>query len=553
MPRASIQHGLAVMLAAATAAVLAQQQVPDAGRLLQETKPPPSLPQRDAPKIEIEEPPAAQVPQGPLIHVARLRITGATVFTEPELHAIVADREGKELSLGGLRELADRVTQHYRSHGYLLARAYLPAQDVTDGEVQIAVLEGRLGEVSVDNPAGVGGAALAPLAQLHPGEVAHGRVLERNLLLLSDLPGVEVKSTLKPGATPGASDLLVDVAPGRRVTGSVDFDTFGNRFSGQYRVGGMVNFNNPLRVGDQAALRLMASDERMTYWRGSYQLPVNGQGSRVGLAWSDMHYRLGEDLAPLEAEGDAQVGSLYAMHPFVRSRAFNLYAQLQYDRLRLKDRINATATAIDKKLNNWSVAMNGDVHDGLAGANSFSVAYTAGDLGLDPVSRALDAATARSGGSFGRLNLSWLRLQPLTGAFSLYFSAMAQFASKNLDSSQKLSLGGVYGVRAYPQNEAPGDQGYVATLEARYNLPVSIPGVWQSTAFVDTGHVRLNEHPWTAGENSRTLSGAGFGLNAAPARNWYLKASLAWKLGGRRPLSDVDRTPRVWFQAGSFF
>lgn len=553
MPRASIQHALAVMFATATAAVPAQQQVPDAGRLLQETRPPPSLPPREAPTIQIEEAPAPHVPQGPLIHVARLRITGATVFTEPELHALVADGEGKQLSLSALRALAERITQHYRSHGYLLARAYLPAQDVTSSGVQIAVLEGRLGEIRVDNAAGVGGAALAPLAQLHPGDVAHGRTLERNLLLLSDLPGVEVKSTLKPGATLGAADLLVDVAPGRRVTGSVDFDTFGNRFSGQYRLGGIVYLNNPLQLGDQAALRAMVSDEGMTYLRGSYQFPVNAQGSRVGLAWSDMHYRLGKDLAALEAEGEAQIGSLYAMHPFLRSRTFNLYGQLQYDRLRLKDRINATATAIDKRLNNWSVALNGDVQDGFAGANSFSVAYTAGDLDLDPVSRALDAATARSGGNFRKWNLSWLRLQPLTGTFSLYFSATAQLASKNLDSSQKLSLGGVYAVRAYPQNEAPGDEGYVASLEARYNLPLSVPGLWQLTAFMDTGRVTLNKRPWTAGENNRTLSGAGFGLNAEPAAHWYLKASLAWKLGGGRPLSDVDRSPRVWLQAGRFF
>ena len=237
------------MVATATLAAFAQQLVPDAGRLLQETRPAPSLPQREAPKIEIEEAPAGQAPEGPLLHVARLRITGATVFTEAELHALVADGEGRELSLNGLRALADRVTQHYRNHGYLLARAYLPAQDVTNGEVKIAVLEGRLGEVSLDNPAGVAGAGLAPLAQLHPGEVAHRRALERNLLLLSDLPGVAVKSTLKPGATPGASDLLVEVAPGRRVTGSVDFDTFGDRFSGQYRVNGIAQLQQSAAAG----------------------------------------------------------------------------------------------------------------------------------------------------------------------------------------------------------------------------------------------------------------------------------------------------------------
>jgi hemolysin activation/secretion protein len=291
----------------------------------------------------------------------------------------------------------------------------------------------------------------------------------------------------------------------------------------------------------------------MTYLRGSYQFPVNGQGTRLGVAGSDMHSRLGKDLARLEAEGDAQVGSLYAMHPFIRSRTFNLYAQLQYDHLKLNDTINATATVVDKRLDNWSAGVNGDFQDGFASVNSFSAAYTAGDLHLDPVSGTLDAATARSAGSFSRWNLSWLRLQRLTDTVSLFFSATGQFASKNLDSSQKLSLGGVYGVRAYPPNEAPGDEGYLATLEARYDLPVSLPGAWQLAVFLDTGHVTLNKDVWSAGANSRTLSGAGFGLNAALARDWYLKASLAWKLGAGRPVSDVDRSPRVWFQAGRYF
>lgn len=532
---------------------MAQPQVPDAGRLLQETRPAPSLPPREAPKIGIEEAPAAAAPDGARIHVARLRITGATLFSESDLHTLVADAEGKELSLGELRALAERVTQYYRSRGYLLARAYLPAQEVTGGEVQLAVLEGRLGEVQVDNAAGVGGAALAPLQQLRSGEVTRSDVLERNLLLLSDLPGVEVKSTLRPGATLGASDLLVDVAGARRVTGSVDFDNFGSRFSGEYRVGGTLSFNNPLRLGDQATLRALLSDERMRYLRGSYQLPVNGWGTRVGIAVSDMHYRLAKDLAPLQAEGDAQSASLYALHPFVRSRTFNLNAVVQYDRVKLQDRIKAAATEVDKTLGNWSLGVTGDFQDRFAGVNSFSAMYTAGDLKLDPVSRALDASAARSGGSFGKLNFTWLRLQRLSDRASLYLSGTAQFASKNLDSSQKLALGGAYAVRAYPQNEAPGDQGYLATVELRHDLPAPAPGAWQVSAFVDTGHVTFNKRPWAAGANSRTLSGAGIGLSAALPRQWYLKASLAWKLGSQRAISDVDRSPRVWLQAGSSF
>lgn len=315
MRAAFVRGAVLALLAGSAAGLLAQPQIPDAGRLLQETRPAPATPQRTAPDVRIEEPAAAPADHGPRIRVSRVRITGATVIQEGELHALVADAEGKELTLGELRALADRISQHYRTRGYLLTRAYVPAQDVTEGTVQIAVVEGRLGEVAVDNRAALGGAALAPLDRLRAGGVAQGRDLERELLLMSELPGVEVKSTLRPGATPGASDLLVEVTPGPRWTGSVEADNYGDRYSGRYRAGGTLNLNNPLRLGDQATLRAIASDEGMRYLRGSYQLPVSSSGTRVGIAVSAMRYRLGKELAPLGARGDARVASAYALHP----------------------------------------------------------------------------------------------------------------------------------------------------------------------------------------------------------------------------------------------
>lgn len=544
---------LAAMLLAASP--VGAQQIPDAGRLLEQIKPAPNLPRHEAPRIEIEERPALEGSDGVRIRVAHLRISGATIFSEVELYALVADAEGKELTLGELRNLADRVTRHYREQGYLLARAYLPAQDVTNGAIDIAVIEGRLGKIEVNNTAAVGGAALAPLAQLRTGESTRQRTLERSLLLLSDLPGVEVKSTLKPGATVGATDLLVDVAPGRKLAGRVDFDSFGDRFSGQFRLGGSINLNNPLQIGDQASLRATVSDEGMNYVRGSYQLPITSYGTRVGIAASDMRYHLGKTFAPLNATGDARIGSLYLLHPVVRSRTVNLNAELQYDRKKLQDQVGATATETDKSLYNWTTGINGDFQDGLGegGANSYSFAYTAGHLELDPVTHAIDASTARASGGFAKWNLSWLRLQRLNDAASLYFSGMGQAASKNLNSSEKLSLGGAYGVRAYPQGEAPGDNTALITLEVRYKLALALPGIWQLTAFVDSGKATVNKNPWTQANNKIMLSGAGVGVNIAQAAGWTMRGSLAWKLRAHLPSADVDRTPRTWFQATKDF
>jgi hemolysin activation/secretion protein len=173
----------------------------------------------------------------------------------------VADAEGKELSLPQLQALADRLSEHYRARGYLLSHAYVPAQDVRDGTVEIAVVEVRVNTLSVKNAAGVGGMALAPLARIDTSKVLEGASLERALLLLSDLPGMAVQSTIRPGAQSGTSDLEVDVAPGKRYDGSIDFDNGGSGTSGRYRLGGLLNVNNPLNIGDLLSLRAIAKPQ----------------------------------------------------------------------------------------------------------------------------------------------------------------------------------------------------------------------------------------------------------------------------------------------------
>lgn len=550
-----LRCGLALAMALPGGLAQAQAVRPDAGRLLEQLRPPPESPPSQAPEIHDEEasPPADS--GGPRLRVERLDVVGAARFSEAELHALVADAEGKDLSLPELQRLAGRITRHYRERGYLLARAYLPAQAVRDGVVRIAVLEGRLGKVDVNDPIGLGGAALAPLGRLQTGDPAEAGALERNLLLLSDLPGNKVQATLRPGATVGTTDLLVDVAPGARIAGSLEADNYGDRFSGRKRLGAGLQFNNPLRLGDQASLRALASEGGLAYGRLAYQLPISAYGTRFGVAASWMHYSLGEELAPLDASGRAQTSSAYLLHPLVRSRGANLNAQLQFDHVALQDRIATAGVTIDKTLDRWIGGVSGDWRDTFGGGatNRFSLTYTSGRLKLDPETRALDAASAESAGSYGKWNLSGQRLQRLTDAFSLYASVSGQLASKNLDSSEKLWLGGPGGVRAFPQGTVAGDEGYLLTLEARRQLPIHWPGQWQFAVFYDQGHVRASRHPWSSAPNRRSIGGAGLGLDVAQAPVWSIRTSVAWKTDDSAPAARTDWGPQFWLQVVRYF
>src|SRR4029079_19290205 len=255
--------------------------------------------------------------------VRSLRVTGQTIYTEAELVGVTGFIPGGDLSLADLRSVASKIANHYHRNGYFVAQAYLPAQDIKDGAVTIAVLEGRYGNVTLRNETNLSNSlANGLLDGLHKGDTIAIAPLEERLLLLSDLPGVNVKSTLVTGAAGGTSDLVVDVTPGQRVTGNIEADNYGSRYTGEARVGGTVNINNPLGLGDQASFRGLTSGRGLTYGRASYQLHVGR--ATLGFAYTALEYRLGKEFEALKAHGTAEIASIYGSYPLIRSRATNL-------------------------------------------------------------------------------------------------------------------------------------------------------------------------------------------------------------------------------------
>lgn len=546
----------AALIALPLADVLAQV-MPDAGHSLRDAeRAPPPLPPRQRLELNLpDEGATAPLPEGPRLRVRGFDIAGNTALDAAELTALLADLAGRELSLAELREGARRITRRYRERGYPLARAWLPQQEIADGLVRIEVLEGRYGEVRINNPAGLRAAALAPLAALRPGEVVRAGPLERGLLLTRDLAGVEVRSTLQPGASVGTTDLAVDLLPGRFFSGGLEADNFGNRYTGEYRLSGRLEVNNPLGLGDQLSLRLLASDAAQLYGRLAWEGAAGPWGTRFGIGHAQMRYELDKDFAVLDAHGRARIHSAWLRQPLVRGRDVSLFLAIQFDAKRLTDEIDLFASRDEKRSRLWATTLHGNGADDWLGGGLSRAALTwsSGRLDLDdPASRALDAVTTRSAGHFDKFSLSLARLQRLAGPFSLYGQFEGQWARDNLDSSEKFVLGGAYGVRAYPQGEAAGDQGWLAKLELRYALAPA----WQLSAFTDHGAVRINRDPWAAGRNERRLSGAGLAVewtSGGADSGWRAQASAAWKTGDEAATAGPARSPRLWLRLAREF
>jgi hemolysin activation/secretion protein len=548
---------IGILLLATSQGAVAQSTL--AGGQFQQIPRAPVIPSNE-PDFKVTKPAPTAVPDagGERIRVSILRVTGQSRYTERELVEASGFAPGSEMTLGELRSMAAKIAAFYNRRGYFVAQAYLPAQDVEAGSVTITVMEGRYGRVALDNESDLSSRiANGMLSGVEDGDLVRSAPLERRLLLLSDVPGVRVRSTLAPGEAMGTSNLTVGLVDGPRITGSVEADNAGNRYTGAYRVGGSVNLNDPTGLGDMLSLRILTSTSGLAYGRAAYQAPIGNL--TLGVAYSRIHYDLGKEFSVLDADGTADIASVFARYPVIRSRDANLYAVASFDAKGFEDRVDLLETRSNRSSRVMTGGFTADSRDGFAGdgATTASMIWSYGRLNVEnPFDRAVDAATARTQGHFNKLAFSGARLQTVTGPLSVYGSVRGQLAFDNLDSSEKIELGGAYGVRAYPEGEAYGDQGYVATAEARLSLDrwlKAIPGRLQAIGFVDVGQVDYAKDPWFTGPNRSHRSGYGAGVNWAGPERFVVSASYARKLGSQDATSAPDKSGRFWFEIVKLF
>lgn len=511
------------------------------------------------PAAEVSEAPpaAAEAVADPDFLVNSIIISGNKNIATPILHALVAEAEGKKLVIATLYKLVGRITDYYHSHGYPLARAVIPAQTISNGVVHVQVYEAEYGKIELNNNSRVKSLLLArTLSSLQPGDVIAQAKLDHALLLLSDIPGVVVNSTLKPGEAVGTSDLQVTTTPSQRVYGNVVLDNYGNGYTGRPRIGGTLNVIDPLGLGhgDTLSLSGLSSGSGLNYGRAAYETMLNQYGTRMGGSFSALHYKLGGTFKDLNAQGDAQVLSFWAKHPLIRSRNLNLYGQAKYDHLKLNDHVGTTQKT-DRNLNNASLNITGDTRDTFlsGGINTWDLGLTRGNVDFSDANAMIsDAATAKTAGSFSKLNLNLSRLQSVSANNAFYVSLAAQAAGDNLDSSQKMSVGGPYTVRAYDTGAISGDSVYLVSAELRHDLGTFLNGQVHALGFVDTAHITVNKNTWGTANNTARLSGVGLGLNWVGQNNFNANAYIATPIGATPALASTNST-RAWVEIGKRF
>lgn len=526
-------------------------------------EPPRVAPQAQPPRVTVPDTGAAAPPPGAeqvRFPLQAVTVTGNTVFPESALADTWQPSLGREVSLADLYRIAAAITVRYRNAGYILSRAVVPAQEITDGRATIIVVEGWIDNVVVEGEVKGSRRALDHATRkITASRPLRADVLERYMLLLNDLAGVDAQSILRPSPVePGASELVI-VWEETRFGGSLSLDNFGTRFLGPLEVTATGVANNLYRQYDSTELRglVTAQIEELQYVAARHSVPITPEGTLLALegsyTWSEPQ-ELGE-LRGIDTDGRSAFGALLLTHPLIRTRARNLSLFGGFRAQNSDNRLFGTTTSRDRT-RVLTAGATFDLVDRFSGVTLFGVDVVQGldilgarDGESDPPPSRPDADP-----SFTRLAASIIREQDLGGNFSLRVALSGQYAFDPLVASEQYGIGGEIFGRGYGPFEIAGDHGLAGKIQLQYGRPwqfdrlADVVESYLAYVFYDAGVVWQKNAD--DGDDHDQLSSAGLGVDLNLARGIAATAIVAQPLT-RDPttLADSDeRYPRFFFR-----
>lgn len=543
-----VLKGTTAALAAATvlapAAAVAQSITPPTREEVERPQPPPT-PQASQLEVEggIERAPCAlDNPQ-----FANIRFTlrdvafeGLRGVSPVDLAPAYAGLVGQEHRVSVLCEVRDRAATILRKAGYI-ASVEVPEQRIADGNVRFRVLMAKLVQVRVRGDAGRAERTIAGYLQRLTGQEVFNRYdAERYLLLASDLPGYNVRLTLRPaGSTPG--EVIGEVTVLRmRAWADANIQNYGSKSLGRW--GGLLRGQlfGLTGLGDRTTATVFTTSdlkEQQTLQLGhDFRLGSEGLGvsGTFTYAWARPDVA-GDDI-------DILARTLFATaevnYPFIRRQSHTVRGaigmdyvnqdvdlgniDLTRDKLRVGfARFTADAASLNFSRSGYSLTepvwrlsalaelrRGFDIFGATGGcgagfANCFGVGET-------PTSRAEadGAASVVRGSLYGEY-------RPMP-KFTLALGLRGQYANEPLASFEEFSAGNYTVGRGYDPGTLLGDRGFGLQAEARMGslVPVSLrAAAAEPYIFFDYARIR-NEDRLFTNDSSRHLSSVGGGVRA---------------------------------------
>jgi hemolysin activation/secretion protein len=451
-------------------------------------------------------------------------------ISDDELQQFIHPYLNKTYRLSEFKTIIGALQQWLMTkHGLIKSQVWIPLQEIQNGVVQLNITQGSVAGYAISETT-INKNQLKVLQQfaqqgLPVGSPLTQQSLEAIAYRAIDYLNQPVQIVLIPTQTVGDYKVLLDVRPQPKVSGSVTLDNTGSAYTSVFRDFTTVKINDLTEHSDQLTLgaQLLNAYQHTLYSR--YELPL-AQGWRLGVDTQYYDYELCCNFKALQAKGEVKQLGIDALYPVRRQRDFSLW-------LGVKAKYwNGTNEQLDIKTSDREIK-NLSLVSNVAWSNSadhyLKLELIGGKVNLNNAADlANDKASAKIEGSYVKLLANYFLNYPLSDRGTALSHITTQLSNSNLESSEKLSMGGLTAIRAYPYGESMGDQGAVAQFEYRYQFSSKI----NASAFYDAGYVYLNKNKWiNASVNQYGLQGVGVSSIWKPTPALSLQTIVAAKLG----------------------
>ena len=486
----------------------------------------------------------------------RLHIHGATVYEQKHFWPFYKKYLRQKVTLRHIYEIAQKITNKYRSDGYILSKAIVSSQQIQNGKVHIRVYEGYIDNIQIKGPV----RGPRKLLNTYRKEILRSRPLrardlERYLLLIDDLPGVSAKSALVPSEDKlGASDLTLTFKD-KAFAGQVGTDNRGSEFNGAHQFPVEVNTNSLSGEykdkGTQGAMASQAED--FLFMNASTGLPVSQAGTRLFFSSSIIRSKQSSTFERFEVGGDRSAITMRLTYPFLRSHSENLVAHLGFSSREPAINILGTVNSEDRQ-RALDMGISYTAADRYMGINLFQFNLSKGMNIFDATE--LDSQKflrAQKKNDSTKVNGRFMRLQNLAPDWSLLGAMSWQYDFDKLPVPEEFGADKARFGRAYGSSKIASNQGLAFNLELQKTLRPK--GDYLSNlqlyGFFDYGSV-WNEFETSAGNKREDRTSAGIGMRFNLNESIFGYAELD-KPFSNKMTAEGDKQPRLFFNLSKRF
>lgn len=402
------------------------------------------------------------------VYVNSIEVSPSEILTREEINGVIGQYVGRNVFMSDIQSAVNALNNLYAERGYVTARAYLPEQTVSNGNIRIDLIESKIGEVTVVNNKYTTDNYILKRMPQKSGELFDIVDLEKDVLDFNRYhDGVNLAANLKAGTMPGTTDIELTAQETFPFHLIGMMDNAGRRSTGQLRGGPAIVADSLFHHRDQMSLGTYFSKGAVSPFF-DYSYPVNKKDGRIGFSYSSTFANVKNGpYSWMGLKSNSYVYSLYYDQPIVRTRGFELkgFTALNYKRARswsnLGDMFGLPYDPIKDvdQVTSWDVGVNmrKDTKRGIWYMNqNASMAF--------PIFDSESSYFKMSGGLLRLHDFSHGVIGQLRGSYQIIPN------SKHIPYIDQFQTGGLATVRGYSEGVMLGKSGYFFSGELMFPL-----------------------------------------------------------------------------------